>query len=398
MPSIVKNHGEVVKSAEGSINARERQVAHRRSFGSFVESVNKSAGLPGDSAFYWDPLGFRTGGPNNGSTINAKTAMFEKWRPAFERFNEYAAQGWPLAEAAKEVSKAVDRTSFSLPIFFTPEVFLTDTEDLPVADMVARAAVQMDTIEVDERTDTGDVEQFEEGSDWGEASDSYDQHEYEIESYGRRDEVTDFVQLAANTLRSTRALTEDNMVEAVRKYEERQILQGTNHDSDGFEGLLDFADDHGTLIDADADTSGEVGVTEVRDANRYLRRNGASRDTIAHITDHLTFQEIQESSDIEDIVRYAMQGEDELDFGFQTLQIDSTPIMETHGLPDTEEERYFVSVDMSHLYMGMLQDVTLHPLARDSPSEEFAVDAYGTLVAESPTRVHAYENVGGTAA
>ena len=393
MTSIVKNHGTTVKSAGGSINSREAQVAHRRAFGSFVERVNKEAGLPGTEAFYWDPMGFRTGGPSNGAAIDAKTQMAEKWDAAFQQFNQYAAEGWPLQEAAKEVSKAVDRTHFSLPIFFTPDVFITDTEDLPLADAVARAAVQEDTIQVDERVDTGETERYGEGTDWPEASDTYENHEYGIEAYGRRDEVTDFVQLAANTLRSTRALTEDNMVESVRKYEERQLLLGTEHDAGGFDGLLDFATDSGNT----ESLGGELTKTEVRDHNTALRRNGASRDTIVHFTDHVSFQNLQESDGLEDLTRYESPGPD-LSFGFQTLDIDGTPIMETHGLPDTDEERYFVSVDMGAFYMGMLQDVTMHPLARDSPTEQFAVDAYGTLVGESPSRVHVYEDVGGTGA
>ena len=393
MTSIVKNHTGVVKSAGESINQREVQVAHRRAFGGFVDRVNKEAGLPGEKAFYWDPMGSRTGGRNNGTAINARSTMFDKWKGVFKRFNELAADGWPLSEAAKEVSKSVDRTSFSLPVFFTPDVFITDTEDLPVADAIARAAIQQDEVKVDERIDTGETERFAEGTDWNAASDTYAQHEYEVESYGRRDDVTDFVQLAANTLRSTRALTEDNMVESIRKYEERQILQGTSHDAAGFSGFLDFAGNGGELESAVEN----IDKTAVRDANRYLRRNGASRDNIVHVTDHLTFQEVQESEGLEDLTRYESPGPD-LSFGFQTLDIDGTPIMETHGLPDTENERYFISYDASAFYMAMLQDVTMHPLARDSPTEEFAVDAYGTLVGESPTRVHAYENVGGTAA
>jgi hypothetical protein len=43
--------------------------------------------------------------------------------------------------------------------------------------------------------------------------------------------------------------------------------------------------------------------------------------------------------------------------------------------------------------MAMLQDVTMHPLARDSPTENFATDAYGVLVSEAPSRTHAHHNL-----
>jgi hypothetical protein len=322
--------------------------------------------------------------------------MYEKWAPVYDEFNEAAAQGFSIRDAAEKAvqSKAVDRTSYSLPIFFTPDVFITDEEDLPLADMMARTAVQEDTIKVDELTDTGDAAQFDEGaSAWPENEDTYNNLSYDVYSYGRQNSVTDFVQLAANTLRSTRALTEDQQVRSIRQYEERQLIvgQGTNltasaNDADGFEGLTDLA----AGSNVSSESGAEMTLSKARTQIRKLRREGASRDNILHVTDHKTFQDLQE--DVQDFTRYDTPSDD-FSFGFQTLDIDGTPVMETHGTPNTDNERVFLSFDASANYMAMLQDVTMHPLARSSPEENFATDAYGTLVSEAPSRIQVLDGL-----
>ncbi len=394
MTGIVKSHDtNAVKSSEGQINAREAQVAHRRCFGDFVEKATKSAGMPGDQVPYWDPMGFLN---SRNEAIEAKSTMFEKWEGAFQRFNELARQGYPLQEAAKKVTKSIDRTSYSLPIFFTPDVFISDQEDLPLADMLARTAVQEDTVKVDELTSVGSADSYDEGTDWPENDDSYNNLTYDVAAYGRRNEVTDFVQLAANTLRSTRALTEDQQVTAIRRYEERQLIRGkgnatgvTGNDTTAraWQGLSDFASSDGTTNDK---TGSTITRSDVRDAIRDLRRKGASRDDIVHATDHKTFQDLQE--DVQDFTMYESPADD-FSFGFQALEIDGTMIMETHGSPNSSSSRLFTSFDASAHYMAMLQDVTMHPLARDTPTENFATDAYGVFVSESPGRVHLHYNL-----
>ncbi len=42
---------------------------------------------------------------------------------------------------------------------------------------------------------------------------------------------------------------------------------------------------------------------------------------------------------------------------------------------------------MSAHYMAMLQDLTVKPLAKVGPQEQFATDAYGTFVSKAPDKV-----------
>lgn len=399
--SIARNHGTVVKSATGGgqgppISQREAMVAHRRSFANLLDVVEKEAAMPGDQVVYWDPMGFSN---SRRQPIDLKSRLYDKFKPAFEKFNALQRKGHSVKDAADEVAKAVGTSSFSLPIFFTPDVRITDQEDTPLADMMTRSAVQENQIKVDRLSSLGSASSFDEpsgsGENWPENDDTYTAETYNVDSYGRRNNVTDFVQLSANTLRSTRALTEEAQVTAIRQYEEAQIITGTGSvdtgvsaaDSNGFSGLADHAATESNTTDASGAT---ITLSDVRDHIESLRRRGVNRDNILHVTDHKTFKDLQNA--LQDFTRYESPG-DELSFGFQALEIDGTPILESHGSPYTDNERLFTSFDASVHYMAMLQDVTMHPLARDSPQEEFATDAYGVLVSEAPDRVEVTHNL-----
>lgn len=387
------------------MNTRQVRAAHNRSFRNLHDVIEKKYGIPGDEVPYWDPYGHLTGG----QPIDLKKSLYQKWKPAFEEMNEVMRLNpdASFAEVSKDVvQKNIGRGSFSIPIFFTPDVYTTTAqgEDTPLADMIPRVALNEDTVKADEQTDLGQASSFGEpsgaGETWPENDDAYGKYTYDVEAYGRQNEVTDFVQLAASGLRSTTALTEESQVAAIRQYEERQFLQGTGanlagtttgHDSSATApvGLSDIVADPATQISDEAGSS--ITLAKVRNQIRKLRRDAnANRGNIVHFTDHTTFGDLQ--SDLTDFTRYDSPG-DSIDFGFQTIVADSTRIMETHGLPDTDGGRYFYSVDMSSIYAGMLQDVTMHPLARNNPAETFATDAYGTIAGESQHGIYILENL-----
>jgi hypothetical protein len=394
-----QDYQEVTKSSTvrgGTISKKEQVEAHEAAFGGLLEQVAKETGLPGDEVLYADPMGFHTGG----QPVDLRKKMYtgpdgsNGWKDAFTAFNKEVRAGAEIREAAKNVvSKAYDRSNASLPIFVSPDVTITDRKQTPLADMVARVAIDEDTYKVDELTDHGAVERYYEpgtnsGTDetWVENDDSYTTHSYDVVPYGRQTAVTDFLQLAASTLRSSRSLTEEALVRSVRHYEESQAIQGqgnasnvAGNDPNGFEGLFDLAAS-GNLTNEGG--SGTLNESKVREDIRVLRRNGADYDDLVGVTDHKTFEDLKDS--VDDFVRYQSPG-DELDFGFRALNVDGVPIMESHGCPDSSGARLFVMADMSTVGMAMLQDTTLHPLARTTPQEDVAVDAYGTLFASAPS-------------
>lgn len=388
-----------VKAAGGSIGKKEKQHAiSAAGFDELFAEVEKEVGLPGDSVLYHDPMGFRTNGPSadvsedlSKSAVNPThypSDMFEEvWEDAFRIFNQEQRKGAELREAAKTVAKAMSRTNYSMPLFVSPEVYISSGENLPLADMLAREAVQEDTIDADEQTDVGSVSQFNEGGSYpGPNDDTYSNHSYDVVSYGRESEVTDFVQLAAGSLRSTRSVTEEAMMRAVRQYEERQIIQGTNNDASGFEGFADLV--QGSLQDNASGAT--LSVDDIYTANQTLERQGADMDNIVHVVSHKSFTDLQK--ELDDYTRYESPGET-LGFGFRSLDVGGTPVMKSHGVNNSANSRDLWSFDASGWYMAMLQDATMHPLAKTGPSETFAVDSYGVLVGEGVDHLYNLQNL-----
>jgi len=388
-------------TARRTITTKEQTEAHQAAFGTLIDDVSKHTGLPGDEVLYHDPMGFTTGG----DPVNLRKSMYDRvWSKAYDVFNEEIRQGASVWKAAETVAKTVDRSSFSIPIFVSPDVTITDQRQTPFADMVARVAIQEDTYQVDEQTDHGESSRFSEpgsggpgGETWPEEDDSYDTHEYGIVPYGRQTAVTDFLQLAAQTLRSSQAITEEALMRSQRFYEENQAIQGNGdagpadiptNDANGYAGLPDLVRDEGDqLID---ETGSPAAVSMVRSNVESLRRDGATYDDIVTITDHTAFGDLKDN--VDDVLRYESPGDD-LSFGFQALNVDGTPVVESHGAPDSDGDRVLVTVDMSEVAMPMLQDATLHPLAKTAPEEDVAVDSYGTLAVSSTSRIRYHYNL-----
>lgn len=385
--------GMVVKSQDSG-HITSPTYAHYAAFGDLIEAVRKDTGNPDlDSVLYSDPFGFRTRGGVQKNAVHMPSRMYEGpgdsdgWEAAFSEWNKQRpGQKTELREAAREVKKAMDRTSFSLPIFVSPEVYVSTRQNTPFADMAPRVAVQEETIQADEQTGLGNVSSFDEAGPYPTGDDSYANHEYTVVPYGGEREVTDFVELSAGSLRSTQSTTEEAIMRAIRQYEEKQVFQGTNNDADGFDGLRD-------LVDAsyiDDKTGSQIAKDDITDKMNSLERRGAVWENIVHFTDHQTFSDL--SKQLDDFTNYESP-DSELSFGFQALEFHGTPVLKTHGTPNTDGSREFWSVDMGAWYMGMLQDATLHPLAKTDPTENFAVDAYGTLVGEGVEHVAAMENL-----
>lgn len=374
----------------GTISKKEQVEAHESAFGDLLHTVAKETGLPGDEVLYKDYMGFHTGG----EPVDLVSKMYDAgWDDRFTEFNKLVREGAEIREAAKQaVAKAADTTNFSLPIFVSPDVTITDREQTPVADMIARVATDEAVYKTDELTEHGDVERYYEpgtnsgnSETWVQNEDTYATHSYDIVPYGRQTAVTDFLQLATNTLRSSRSLTEEALVRSVRHYEEAQAIQGQGtvagiggNDPNGFRGLFDLA--AGSNL-TDEGGAGTLDESKVRSDIRTLRRAGADYDDIVAVTDHKSFEDLKDS--VDDFVRYQSPG-DELNFGFRALNVDGVPIVESHGCPDSSGSRLFIMADMSTVVMAMLQDTTLHPLARTTPQEDVAVDAYGVLAASAP--------------
>jgi len=385
----------VVKSRDATISSPS--AAHRASFGDLLDTVRKETGNPdADAALYSDPFGFRTRGAVKKNAVYYPSAMFDGpgeadgWDEVYKMWNDLRpGADMSLFEASFEIKKALDTSTFQLPIFVSPDVYVSSGQNTPLADMIPRVAVETETIEADEQTAVGSVESFTEGGSYPNNDDSYNDHSYTVDDYGRESEVTDFVQLAASSLRSTRQTTEEAMMRAIRQYEEAQMIRGTNADANGFVGFEDLIQTASPDMSADLGGS-TISVDDIYEANESLERQGANLDSVVHITTHSVLTDLKK--ELDEFTHFESPG-DELDFGFRSLMVDGQPVLKSHGVNNTSGSRDLWSVDMSGWFMGMLQDATLHPLAKTGPTETFAVDAYGTLVGEGVNHLHRIQNV-----
>jgi len=346
---------------------------------------------------YWDPRGYRN---NMGKSVNLKEDMWQAWEEAglVKDFNEKQEQGWPLNKTVDYLAKNYDTTDWNIPIFFVPEVRVVQPQQTPIADNIPRVSVNSDTVNVTPETDQPDPEFGLETTSDTEGSytykdGTYDDYQYDIVGYGLATRLEDKMVLSSDALRNTQSVAEQAHVNGIRQTEERQILRGTENDANGFEGMKDLGNLEQTVDLADTINWKEV----LRNLITEVEFQGGNRGNIVVAVDFDTFQAI--ANDLEDEVRYNDPGE-ELGYGFQVLVFDGIEIWKTNGLirqdeiATDEDETIMVAADMGSNYMGMLQDMTMKPLAKVAPQEQFATDVYGTFVSEAKTHIQ-YVNATG---
>jgi len=342
---------------------------------------------------YWDPQGFRN---NMGKSVDLKSDMWQAWEEAglVKDFNEKQEDGWPLNKTVDHIAKNYDTTDWNIPIFFVPEVRVVQPERTPIADNIPRVSVNSDTVNVTPETDQPDPEFGLETTSDTEGSytykdGTYDDYQYDIVGYGLATRLEDKMVLSSDAIRNTQSVAEQAHVNGIRQTEERQILRGTENDANGFQGMKDL----GTLeedIDISGGASGINWKEKLRNLITEVEFQGGDPGNIVVAVDFDTFKYIQ--NDLETEVRYNDPG-DELGFGFQTLVFDGIEIWRTNGLirqdeiGSGEEETIMVAADMGSNYMGMLQDMTMKPLAKVAPQEQFATDVYGTFVSEAQAHI-----------
>ena len=349
-----------------------------------------------DKTVYHDPMGFMTPGGVMKNRINGKRDMWKNYEEAGipQKFEElHVEKNYPLRDAVSEIAKNYDTGTWEIPIFHVPEVNVVNPEQTPAADMIARVTTESDTVEVTIETDQPNVSFGLETTDNTEGSyeyddGTYDSAEYDVVGYGLATRLEDKMILASDQIRSTQTVAEQAHANAVRQTEERQILLGTDHDADGFEGALDIGTEANTLDVSDPDNVDWK--EEIRSLIDEVEFEGGDPGRIAVFVDFDTHRYLR--NELDEFTRYQAPGE-ELGFGFRVLEFDGVPIFKSHALEradsldDGESAPSLFAMDMDNHYMAMLQDLTVKPLAKVAPQEQFATDAYGTFVSEAPDHI-----------
>lgn len=337
-------------------------------------------GLP-EGTIYFDPFGMRAPNP-----VNLKQDMFKQAKPMLEKFDKlFNEENVPLK---KSIGQALETDTYSLPVYFVPEVQVVNPQLTPAADLLARETVNGKDIKVTARDSVPEGEFGIETDGYAEASGNWDEegylseYTYTIKDWGVKTQVSDFMRLASAGLRSAESVAQSALIDSQRFDEERQIHFGTDENTDGYDGFKDL----GTNYSPSATAYKEL----VRELIDEVVEQGADPGNIGVFTDFDSFRTLR--NELDDYVRYEIEAND-LGFGYSTLEFDGCPVMRSHGLNegsdgtvDTDDPQ-IVAIDMETNYLGVLQDTTVKPLAKVEPTEQMAVDCYSTFVSEAPSHI-----------
>lgn len=339
-----------------------------------------------DMVTYYDPMGWTS---RDGEPINEREKMYEEgnWDEKFEQVNRLAQKGEEV-ELRDAVKNALDSGRVSMPVYVSEDIFISDAQDLPVAEGLARVAVDTNEIRLDEVASIGEISSaFEESTDVELANDDIEKYEYSIYGVGIRKKVSD---LLVHTGRySPQQLKTETANEAIQRYKEAQAIQGTAHDAEGFEGLLDW-------VDADRETDYTEDVQPltlgiVRDLITELEVKGTARENIMVVSDHRSFRNLKD--ELDDVQRFESPG-DSISFGLTALEVDGVMVSQTHGTPSAEGDRQAVAFDASGTFWAQLADTTVKALPPTPDSvEQMLVYEYCTLASNARERIASAVNL-----
>lgn len=354
-----------------------------------------------DGTIYRDPAGWKT----NGESVELQKARYQQLseEPVFEdgssvlqKWDELQRKGFSVQQTTQEIRKNLDTGDWTLPIDIIPEVFTVNPEQLPMADLMTRVTTQDDEVVPTPLVDHPGIDWGLETADDTEGSYEYSDPDYlddlafDVEGFGAATRLEDKMILASSNLRNAESTQEQAFVRSMQQELERQIIQGTDNNPAGFEGFNDFvtsADyDGDTVIDLDPGTADpEDYENATRDVIDNAEYQGAPLDSLAVVCDFDWHRNVRDA--LVSRQRYD-GGVTEIGAGFETMTVDNVPVMKSHAIPrigdraDGDTYNQIFAVNMEATYLSMLQETSVKPLAKVAPQEQFAVDAYGTLVSE----------------
>jgi hypothetical protein len=377
----------------------------------------KSFGDLPDGTIYRDPAGWKAG-----EAITLQKDRFKQLAedpvPALDHmvpsgetptilkaWNEYQKKGFGVTETTKEIRKNLDTGDWTLPLDIIPEVFTVNPERLPMADMMTRVTTQDDTVVPTPLTDHPDMGWGLETTDDTEGSYDYndatydDTVEFDVVGMGAATRLEDKLILSSSNLRNAESTQEQAFMRGAQQALERQIILGqSNGNASGFRGFDDLiANEDGDVVgdigdpDSAASEDFEQATRDIIDAAEY---QGAPRENLAVVVDFDWHKEVRKSL----VSQQRYEGNiSEIGAGFSAMTLDDVPVFKSHAIPrandradgSTYNQAYTVNMDAS--YLSVLQEVSLKPLAKVAPQEQFAVDFYGTLTSEdNGAHVQAY--------
>ena len=354
---------------------------------------------------YWDPCNWK-----NMGHINLRQDIFERAKPGLEASDEAQGLGAEAQFAAYRKAmetKSLLTSNWNIPIHAVPRVQIVTPGILPMANMLSRMTFNRDTLQTTPQTGTGAAAHFAESATaYTENDDVYmdgseSLYNFAVDSYGRANKISSLMSMVGGTIQNPRNTMAMGQLNAIRRYEETQIIQGQNGgDASGFKGLYEFAtkDSKGAF---NTDKSGGINwVDDITDGIEDVISNGANPDSVIVVTDKNSHKDIIHA--LRDYVRTGSAYKTRSDFAvtapgidtsFRAIDFDGTPIFKSYGAEETSGSREVYFFDASKHGMAMVSDAVLRPLASTGPYEFAATDAFGTMYSEGRATVGRYYDI-----
>ena len=348
-----------------------------------------------DQYIYYDPLALKS---RDGTSINLREQLYNSgdWGEKFEAVNKSIDESSGFESNTKEaVKSALDTDRVSLPVFTSPDIFLSDKKELPVKDALARIAVAENEVRLDEITEVGEPTSVVDEVDTAEeVDDTIEKYTYNVKQVYVRKEVSD--KLVATGRYDPANTTTKMASEGIARYLEKQAIWGTQNDASGFEGLYDFADS-GQITDAT--DNGAADEEMFRSVVTELNKRGVGNENQMLVCDFDTYSELQ--SDLSTKERFrATTDTDKYSFGSISMEIDGVMINPTHGIEDYGD-RAIYNFDASGHAWYYLADTTVKMTGitqTNDTTEEMVVYEQVVLGSEAKENIAIVENIGETSA
>lgn len=337
---------------------------------------------------YYDPMGYKS---RDGQPVNLRAEIKEQnnWDEKFEEINDALAQK-SAGVSVKDAIKAVfDVPRVSLPVWTQDDLFISDRQDLPMVDALARIAISVDEVRLDEVSEVAEVQTASDEVDNVDVqNDTIENYKYNVSQIYIQKQISDKL-VATNRYDPERTKTQLGS-EAIDRYKEKQSLLGTANDANGFEGLLDWVDASRTF-DATDDT---VDTQMFRQVVTELNKRGVGNGNQMLVTDHDTYAELKTALD--DFQRF-QQPQSEFSFGMVAIEVDGVLVAQSHGL---ENDRSIVNFDASaHAWYTLQEKSVKTRISQEfDTADDLFVYEMTTLGSEAKSNIAVVENIGETSA
>ena len=325
----------------------------------FFKQTWGAAGVKRNTVTY-DPLGAR--GPKG---TNLRPKIKEMFMPGFEAWDEAMGMGADFGPALnyfqetmaeQRQMKSLLTTNWNIPIHAL-EVNIVTPGITPISALIPRIATDKKTVQSHPLTTVGAAAHIAENAtaysynDDTYAGGTLTDYAFSMAGIGRGNDISDLMMLTGGSVDNPAAVRAMAQLQAIRRFEETQIIQGTNGGSaSSFSGLYDFASGTGGT---NTDKSGGVTwPTDLRTAIETVVDNGGNPETMFVVTTSTIRNQIA------DALQEFYRGRDPwknfeviangINFRWRVLEFDGVPVFKSYGCGSGE---LYVS-DFSTHYMA----------------------------------------------